>query len=439
MQSFCTLVVMDSQTNIYPDDNVITSPNSTTLTNTTGTSSPGVQYECNEKYVGNGIDINPNFHMMVSDSTPNFHMNNNNNTNDYAEITTGFGRTMKETALQQIQREIDEQLNRLKNLNNKEFLAEMEVIKNNLNLSDNQMVDILLMTLREVPIRYRNCPCGLYIHIKQKYNNCLFTSNNTSSNVLSYNNNNNNYESTYNSNPSNSTPYNDNDNEIMNEYSQTPPTPETSTKIKKYPNVNSFKSLFNNQDTPQTIDKQPTDIDSILESEEMEYKLEISKNIDNTNVSTSNYNQYQTQPTTMNNTKLYIDTVAITENEHIINNVCLKIFYKLREFILFFIPFIHTFILSLISLIISLEIITDTYNKNNNQCNICNNIHTMFFGSKLNHIINNGTQFELKCFYILLLFRMSTILCWYILLIHTLLFNPITCCCCCCCNCEIEI
>ena len=455
-----------------PNGQIIPSPESTTTTNTTFSTNSSIQIMDDDIQIRNN-EILKNNHNNHNSHNNNNGANNSSNNNDYAEITT-FDRTMKESALQQIQREIEEQLNRLKNLNNKEFLAEMEVIKKNLNLTDDQMVNLTLMTLREVPIKHRNCQC-CYIHIKQKYNNCLFTTpmsqNTTSSNnIISGYHNGNDPDSTY-----DQTYDDDNINSRNDELlSETPPTPQTPQDLKynqfgfgsnnnnnnKRTNLDSLRSIFNNiMDTPQTADKQATDIDSILESEEMEYKLPPRIPSNSNIIDANNYIEnggYTTTTNTANSagsthsgsgsnyyqdrmqdisTKLYVDTTRTQQDK---NNygLCLQIGHRIRAIFFFLIPFIYTFISALVALIILMEVFTESYIDNNDQCQICHTIHDIFYGPKVHKILTDGSsEAQLIAFYLILILRITTILIWYILMIHTLLFQIISCCCCC----QIEI
>lgn len=463
---------METNSPLYHDQNeyqydqinknhVIPSPISTTNT-TLSTNSTGVQMIIDDDLMNH---INNNNHNRKSGRNYSPKNGHNNNT-DYAEITT-FDRTMKESALQQIQREIEDQLNRLKNLNNKEFLAEMEVIKENLNLSDDEMINLTLMTLREVPIKHRNCQC-CYIHIKQKYNNCLFTSpmsqntNSILSNTeISGYHNGNDPESTYNDTHELNLRFNHDQSPNPSDHTsstlRTPPTPKTPYDDPNKNKFSSLKALFATDNTPTQIDKAPTDIDSILESEEMEYKLppRVPSN-ENIIIDGNNYVETTTRDGTSEHyqrdgggaptiyggggsTKMYIDTVP-TKRNHVSkgDNTCLILWRRIRGFFLFVIPFIHTFISALIALIIFMEIMTESYNDNDDQCEICHKIHDIFYGPKVHDILMNdgkNNNIQLIAFYMILSLRISTILIWYILLIHTLLFHIISCCCCC----QLEI
>eukprot|EP01083_Nonionella_stella_P028312 77969_1 len=316
---------------------------------------------------------------MIHSSNPRRH--------SYAEITY-FDRTTRNTALQQIHREVEGQLNRLKNLNNKEFVAEMDVIKHNLSLDDAQMVSLILMTLREVPIRHRNCTCT-YVLIKQKHSHCLFTT--PTQPIVSVSK----------GSPSSNT--------SIECDAATPPTPSTpDIKVNKY---TALQLLFTNQDIQPLTEAHPINIKPMSQSSLPEY-------IDTVSTLSTN-----SQPSNYNTLDEYIemrghDTAPVTPNI----NVWLNIAYTIRDVVLFVIPFIHSMISSSAALIVFLEVTTGLYDDNT----FCNTIHDMFYGAKIDNVLSQRSI----CFYLILMLRMSTILCWYILLMHSLVFRVVSCWCC---------
>lgn len=448
----------EADTTLYDIENTLTSTVSDTI------STPMNRVVAGEKNVHNGCLTLPESKVAIY---------SNPATTDYAEITT-VDRTMQEAQFHKLQKEIEGQMTRLQNLSSKDFLAEMEVIRENLDLTEKQMTGIALMTLREVPIKHRHCNC-CHIVIRQKYSNCLFTSpwsvtKGGVDSAISFRIDHDQAEEERSSTM--------NGDEVS---TTTPPSP--SPNRRKYPRLTSLKSLFQNPqqnplDTPTaaispitpitpitpsemkiTSKFRPlsifpdspqhgatTDVDSILcESKEMEYHqftggmqpftpgmqpmLSASPLILPNPATATNTHQIanghdNAEHTVTNDTTLETSGFHLTQNGenllmmkseifnvsppvHIdinpeyreISNretLCLCIGHRIRALFLFLIPFLWTAISAIIALVVLLEIVSESFTTNNEDCNLCRKIHEIFYGPKIHHILTGKVPLGLS-------------------------------------------
>ena len=362
-------------------------------------------------------------------------------TTDYAEITS-LDRTMQEVAFHKMQNEIESQMQRLQNLNTKEFLAEMDVIRQNLNLTERQMMGLTLMTLREVPIKHRHCNC-CHIVIRQKYTNCLFTApaSNPHSAISLRIDRDDDLSSTLNGD------------EDSVQHTPPSPSPMHGQNGRKYPRLTSLKSLFNSNLSPDTptsattpmtpselrsgklakfrplsmFNDSPqlgatTDVDSILESQEMEYQLlaplpsasplilgqvghhgidrftetTITGNTPTGHLESSGFRLRQQNGESFMATKMHIDLDPEYRSLSNRQTLFLCISYKIRGLILFVIPLVHTAVSAVIALAILVEIASESFDSNNVHCALCRKMHEIFYGPKVHDILTGTLCFEMK-------------------------------------------